>query len=195
MDKARRRTYEDSILLINSHGTFDPVKFLGSRFSVWRGPVDGDGMTGDEDRDGRNFMIESIAFAHVKFETCLESGRSGIFGEEKLKRLKKRKVLCLGGDVFISLWLNYETTRDKSVLEWLRINRNIVYMDFFGLILRKEHDDLGAMRCVLALRYINNEWTWHVCWLAFEWMYIMPSIVLPMENDVFSLRSSYKESR
>ena len=193
MDKVRRRIYEQSILPINSHGTFDPTKFLGDRFSVWKGPVDGDGMTGVEDRDGRNFMIGTIAFAHVKFETCLEDRGSGIFGEEKLKCLRKKNILCLGGDAFLSLWLNYKAENKKSILEWLRINRNIVYMDFFGVVLRKKHDDLGAMRCVLSLQYIHNEWNWHVCWLAFNWMYVMPSIVLPMENDVFLLRSSHKK--
>jgi hypothetical protein len=194
MNKIYRKTYEQSILTINSHGTFDPTRFLGERFTVWKGPVDGDGLSGEEDRDGRNFMIGAIAFAQVSFETCLGEGESALVGEEKLKRLRKNNILCLGGDAFLSLWLDYLDNQEESILEWLRLNRGVNYLDFFGVILRKKHDELDSIRCVLALQWDADRlvWNYDVRWLAFNWMSIFPSVILSMKNEDFLLRSSYE---
>ena len=107
MSDKGREAYDPSMLVINSHGTFDPTRFLGDRFTVWKGSVNGDGLVGEEDRDGRNFMVEFIRFSNIGFETCLEDGQVILPGEEKLRLLRRKNILCLGGDAFLSLWLDY----------------------------------------------------------------------------------------
>lgn len=195
MDEQCRRDRERSTLVIDANGIFNPTKFLGPEYSTWKGPVDGDGLRGAEDRDDRNFMLHALAFSGVEFVTGFNGVvKSIIDGEEKLFRLRSdNKSICLGGDTFLSLWLDYNARGDASVLEWLRNNREIEYLDFFGIVLRKEQVKLDAIRCVPFFRYDKQkkEWRYGCSWLAFSWLEILVSVVLPIDSNIFMLRNSY----
>lgn len=146
--------------------SFDPAEFIGKEWKVWRGPIDGDGLKGDEDIDSRSLDLVEVSIDSILFETCLEKGEQRITGEEKLKRLKAANVVRLGGNVFLGLWLDFETNKENSILEHLYRTRKITYLDFFGLILR----DPRGNRCVLFL-YHNGDggWRWDDGWLDCDW--------------------------
>jgi len=143
---------------------FDPAEFLGKGWQTWKGPVKGNGQSGEEDIDLRTLSLSEIEIAKFLFETCLREGEEMIPGEEKLRRLKEEKpgFIRFGGNVFLGLWLDYQVNKENSVLEWLFRNLKIGSMDFFGQILRHP----SAVRQVLVLmRRGNNNWRWDTSWL------------------------------
>lgn len=145
---------------------FDPARFIGKDWRIWRGPADGDGLTGEKDTDPRSQDIAEIEIARILFETCLREGENSIAGEEKLSRLKKAGHIRLGGNTFLGFWEDYQANKENSVLEWLYRTRKITYLDFFGDILR----DPRGRRFVLCLyRRGGGQWFWCYDWLGSGW--------------------------
>jgi hypothetical protein len=146
---------------------FKPAEFLGEGWTVWKGPANGDGLSGEEDIDSRSLALSQIEIDKFLFEACLLEGESHITGEEKLRRLKaKPNFIRFGGNVFLGLWEDYQANKENSVLEWLYKNRGIKYLDFPGLILRSPDGD----RDVLYLgRRDDGRWDWICRWLGGGW--------------------------
>ncbi len=147
---------------------FDPAKFLGEGWTFWRGPKDGDGLNGEEERDKASVVLTEVDFDKVDFLTCLEKDESQITGEEKLIRLQKLNRVPYGVNVSAGLWENYQSCQDKadSILEKLYQQKGITYVDFFGDILRSPH----GHRLVLYLyRRDDGSWYWHFGWLGRAW--------------------------
>ncbi|HBP00764.1 MAG: hypothetical protein UY41_C0051G0002 [Candidatus Moranbacteria bacterium GW2011_GWE1_49_15] len=147
--------------------TFNPVEFLGEGWSIWKGLVDGDGLSGEEDMDVRSLELAEVETAKIVFEAYLEEGESSIKGEEKIMRSKKNPDLIrLGGNVFLGFWLDYQANKENSVLEWLYRTRKIRFIDFPGLVLRGPRGN----RCLPYLyRLGDGEWDWRCYWLAHDW--------------------------
>jgi hypothetical protein len=149
--------------------SFDPVQFfgLGNGWSIWKGPADGDGKSGEEDIDPRSLAIAEVNVSEMIFETGLKDGETSIKGEEKLRRLKDDTgFIRFGGNVFMGLWLDYEANKENSVLEFLYQTKKIGYLDFFGTILRNS----SGYRYVLYLyRSDGGEWDWDYYWLDDGW--------------------------
>jgi hypothetical protein len=156
---------EPKILRINPVAAFHPTEFIGKGWTVWKGPADGDGLSGEEELDTHSSSLNEVDFSRVLFESCLKEGEPSIKGEEKLRRLKATGNIQFGGNVFLSLWFDYIANRENSCLEWLRRNRNITYLDFFGFVLRGP--DGG--RYVLCLYWLDSGWSWNADWLGFDW--------------------------
>lgn len=144
---------------------FDPARFIGKDWRIWRGPADGDGLTGEEDMDPRRDIAE-IEIARIIFETCLKEGENSITGEEKLSRQKKAGYIRLGGNTFLGFWEDYQANKENSVLEWLYQTRKITYLDFFGDILR---DPSGSRRVLCLDRSGDGRWGWSCGWLGGGW--------------------------
>jgi len=155
--------------------TFNPAEFIGKDWRVWRGPADGGGLEGEEDRDFREDEITMIDWNQIIFETNLSEGEKCINGEEKLRRLAGGENIRLGCRVLLSLWKNYLSKRDKgkiheSVLEQLLL-RDINFIAFFGLILRNPYGG----RDVLYLYRDYSGWRWRHYWLNLFWYAYYPS--------------------
>ncbi len=146
---------------------FNPAEFISKDWAIWKGPIDGDGLSGEEEIDKRALALTEIELSSLSFETCLKEGEKLIKGEEKLRRLKEKPDLVrLGGNVFLGLWLDYQANKENSALKWLFRNRKITYLDFLGLVLRNP----GGHRGVLYLyRLGDGEWCWHYRWLENDW--------------------------
>ena len=147
---------------------FDPAEFIGKGWTIWKGPSDGDGLSGEEDMDKRSLSLTEIDIASLFFENCLKGDEKSITGEEKLRRLKEEKpeLTRLGGNIFLGLWSDYQANRENSVLKMLYQTRKIRFIDFPGLILRNPHGD----RDVLYLyRDDGGEWDWSGRWLGNDW--------------------------
>lgn len=154
---------------------FDPAEFLGSGWTIWRGPIDGDGLSGEEDVDLRSGTLPEVELSKIIFETCLQAGENSITGEEKLRQLKKKpEFIRFGGNVFLGLWLDYQANKENSVLEWIYRNFKISYLDFFGLILR---GPLGDRRVLVLNRNDDGKWYWYCPWLGTQWVASGPSVV------------------
>jgi hypothetical protein len=146
---------------------FDLAEFIGNDWSTWKGPADGDGLSGEKDIDSRSLSLTEVKFTDFLFETCLNEGESSISGEEKLRRLKeKTEFIRFGGNVFLGLWEDYQVNKKNSVLEWLYHNYKITYMDFMGQILRVP---LGYRNVLYLYRSDSGEWHWHCHWLGDRW--------------------------
>lgn len=144
---------------------FNPAEFIGKDWSVWKGPIDGKGLEGEEDRDVREDALTVIEWDQVILETNLQEGETYVKGEDKLCRLKAGKNIRLGGRAFLSLWEDYKTNKADSVLEKLRRAKNVTRIYFFGLTLRSPRGD----RYVLYLYFSDGRWCWHYDWLGYDW--------------------------
>lgn len=145
---------------------FDPAGFIGPN---WK-------KDGSSDHDDRCLTLTEVDFAKVGFETCLSDGESPIKGEEKLRRLKAKdkEQIRLGGNQFLALWEDYQARKENSVLEWLRKNKGIMYLDFPGLILLGPNDN----RYVLYLYWLGSKWNGVYGWLGHDWHVRDHSVVL-----------------
>lgn len=152
---------------------FNPAEFLGEGWGVWKGRADGDGMTGEEDRDTREDGLSVIDWDQVFLETHLQERESLVNGEEKLKRAISGGNIQLGGKAFLSLWEGYQANRENSVLEKLRL-KGVSRIYFFGLRLR----DPGGDRYVLSLCFSGSGWRWDYDWLGYDWHAYAPSASL-----------------
>jgi hypothetical protein len=153
---------------------FNPAEFIGEGWSVWKGPVDSNGLEGEEDRDIREDSLEAIDWNQVIMETNLQKGEAYITGEEKLLRLKAGKNIRLGAKAFLSLWKDYEANGANSMLEKLRKAKNMTRIYFFGTVLRHS----GGNRYVLYLCFDVREWNWNYRWLDYYWNSVDPSASL-----------------
>lgn len=158
-------------ILTNLTKPFNSAEFIGKDWATWKGPIDGDGLSGDEDIDPRSMTLTEVELA---FETCLLEGEKSITGEEKLRRLKEKPgFIRFGGTVFYALWLDYQANKENSVLEWIYRNFKISFMDFMGQVLRSPR----GRRSVLSLyRLDGGGWRWHYSWLGLQWDADYPSV-------------------
>jgi len=145
---------------------FDPAKFINKDLVFWKGPKDGDGLKGEEERDKASLALTEVDFEKADFLTCLEQDESSITGEEKLIRLRKLGRPIYGTTQFMGLWQDYQQNKAQSVLEKLYQQKGVTYVDFFGDILRHP----GGDRDVLCLyRSGDGSWDWNYYWLDTDW--------------------------
>lgn len=138
--------------LLDCSKPFNPTEFIGPD---WK----------EAERDERSYALTEIDFSQVLLETCLEKNEDRITGETKLKRLKEKELIRLGGQQFLALWLDYQANKENSVLEWLRKTRGITYLDFPGLVLLYP----DGSRYVLYLFWYGGQWYWDYYWLDYVW--------------------------
>ena len=163
------------VLLVNRTSPFNPAGFIGQRgWTIWRGLATSDGLTGDEQQDYRSLALTEIDWNRVLFPTCLKGDETSITGEEKLKRLQASGEILLDAKVGEELLLDYKTNGENSVLEKLRQQHNVTYLDFFGTILRNPRGN----RCVLYLCFSGGQWRWFYGWLGDVWFVFLGSAAL-----------------
>ncbi|MCX6735508.1 MAG: hypothetical protein NTZ13_00275 [Candidatus Parcubacteria bacterium] len=161
---------QDHILIIGRTALFDPAKFIGSGWSIWKGPVDGDGLNGEEQQDQRSLALTEIDFDKISFETCLKSGETYITGEEKLKRHARAGHILADAKIGQVL---YEEEGQKK-LEYLYKEKGITWFELQGTILRS----LSDRRCALYLYRDDGRWDWYYYWLGNGRGADCPSLVL-----------------
>lgn len=84
---------EPVIISIDRNEPFNPVKFLGDGWGIWKGSADGIGIEGDAEEDSQSLRLDSIDLTKVYFETTLSEGESSVSGEDKLIRLKGKELI------------------------------------------------------------------------------------------------------
>jgi hypothetical protein len=155
--------------LANACVQFNPAEFIGKGWAFWKGPKDGKGLEGEEERDGAAMALIDVDFEKSDFLTCLEPGESSITGEEKLVRLRKLGRPLYGVNQFMELWQDYQQCQDKSQskVEKLYQQKGITFIAFFGDILRSP----SGNRSVLYLcRDNDGSWNWNYYWLDSDYV-------------------------
>lgn len=160
--------------------TYRLPKFFGREWNIWKGAIDERGLDGDEAQDVHAMTIMELDATKMRFEACLRAGEKSIQGEEKSKRLLTLGKPLAGARQFFALWLDYRANGKKSVLEWLRREKGITYLDFFGTILRNPK----GSRCVLCLDWFAGRWRFRFRWLGNNWFASDVSVVLESETPV-----------
>lgn len=165
----KENPWENHILTIDRATPFNPTAFIGAGWSIWRGPINGNGLKGAEEQDRRSLKLTEVDFSRVSFETCLEGSETRITGEEKLRRHESAGHICLDAKVGQAL---FEEEGHKT-LNWLK-DRGITRMEFPGTILRGPY----GFRYVLYLYWHAGRWYWHDDWLGHGRNAHRPSAVL-----------------
>jgi hypothetical protein len=162
---------EPRIVKIDRSKPFDPAKFIGDGWTIWKGPANGDGLTGAEDQDIRALAITELDLSKIQFRDMLKSGESYVSGEEKQKRLAKAGYVRLDARIFQTFWENQVII--PAVLKE-PISGNTRYTYFDGTVLRSPCGD----RCMLYLYWNDSRWGWNCDCLGHGWNADNPSAVL-----------------
>ena len=162
--------YPNTVIPINRTTPFNPAKFLGEGWSIWKGPANSDGLSGEEDQDERSLTLTQLDLSQVQLVTCLNEREDRITGEERLKRLKEKNFIRLDANIFLTLWQNQhlipESWKEKT-------KSSTTYIFFNGTTLR---GPLGY-RFVLYLCWLDGGWYWRYVWLGCDWFDYSPSAV------------------
>ena len=153
-----RMFFGATIFVINRLKSFSPSDFINPGWTIWRGTKKTDGLKGKEKQDARSLALKEVDWSKVLFETCLKKGETRITGENKLIRLEGSGSIILDAGISQDLFFDYQSNKDNSVLEKLRRERGIKYLDFFGTILRSP----DGSRYVMGLCWIHGLWDWRV---------------------------------
>ena len=138
---------EPPVLKLPSRRTFGPngsSEFFFRGFepdwSDWLGPIEGNGLEGEEACDSREDALVQVCFDQVTVDSWLRGEETTIRGEDVLLRMKALGHIRLGGLTLSGLWRdyldNYHSNRGNSILEWLFRNYNVRHLNFLGLIRR-----------------------------------------------------------
>jgi hypothetical protein len=153
------------VLVLNRLVVFNPIESIGTGWTIWRGPKEGAGLEGVQAQDVCSLALQEVDWTKVHFDTSLREGETSIKGEEKLSRLLASGNILPDAQIGFQLLEDYKTKGKDSILEQLRRDRGITYIDFFGTILR----DADGDRYVLYVFWNGVQWDWHVRWLVNDW--------------------------
>ena len=166
---------EPKIIPIDRSKPFNPAEFVGAGWTIWRGPANGNGLSGDEEQDARSLALTEIDLSAIVFKSTLKPGESVVNGEEKLKRLKASGDIRLDAGAFKVLWDNRELLPARFK-EKTNDNTTFVYCD--GTVLRSPNGN----RYVLCFYFSDGAWHWGCDWLGRDWDVNGPSAVLASQN-------------
>jgi hypothetical protein len=127
------QVFKPSTLNIDRTNPFDPAKFIGEGWSIWRGPKDksdpkySKGLEGDEEQDRRSLAITEIDPAKLLIQTGLKDKETTIVGEEKRARLLLESIQA---DAKIGEALYKE--EGQATLKWLHKTLNVTWLEFLG---------------------------------------------------------------
>ena len=162
---------EPRIVKIDRSKPFNPAEFIGAGWTIWKGPANGDGLTGEEDQDKRSLVLTELDLTKIRFEDTLKSGESVVNGEEKQKRLAKAGRIRLDAKVFQTFCDN-QAVIPASWKEPIGDNTRYIYFD--GTILRSPN----GYRIVLYLDWSGGRWHWDCHCRGSDWDDCDPSAVL-----------------
>jgi hypothetical protein len=165
---------EPKFIDVNRSKPFNPA-FIGNGWTIWKGPIDGKGLEGEEEQDARSLALARVDLTQIRLQSPLKSGEKTVKGETKLARLKEAGHVRLDAQVFQTLWEN----QDLIPPQWKeKTNGNTTYIFFDGTVLRRS----GGGRCVLCLYWLGGQWYWGCRWLERGFRAIGPSAVLASES-------------
>jgi len=166
---------EPRIIPINRFTPFNPAEFVGAGWTIWRGPVGGDGLSGAEEQDPRSLALTEIDLSAIVLKSTLKPGETVVNGEEKLKRLKASGNIRLDVGAFKALWDNRELLPARFK-EKTGNNTTFIYCD--GTVLRGPR----GRRYVLCFCFGDGAWRWGYGWLDDDWSVGDPSAVLASKS-------------
>lgn len=154
----------DEVIQIDRSKAFNPVEFIGCPgFSIWRGPINGNGLSGEEEQDQRSSVLTEIDPTRIRLVTCLKRDEDCVNGEENLKRLKLSGYICLDAKIFQILWEEDQLFMPERFKEKTNGYTTFIYCD--GTILRSP----GGDRYGLQFYYDGNNGLWHKhCGLLYD---------------------------
>jgi hypothetical protein len=170
-NRARLIVGEPKIIQIDRSKPFNPAEFIGKGWDFWRGPIDGDGLSGDLDEDPRSLAITQLDLSQIRLVTTLKEGETIINGEEKQWRLKAASYIRLDLGIFQTFWNN-----QRLIPQLFRelTSGGTTYIFFDGQPLRNPN----GYRYVLYLYFDDGEWYWYYYWLGYDFNVNDPSAVL-----------------
>lgn len=146
---------------------FNPAAFIGEGNDYWKGPLDGDGLTGETWIDPRAMAMTEFDPTQMIFKTCLKEQEKSIKGVEKFRRLVEKEPDFIRYDlrVFLALWKDYQKYKENSLLEMFYRTQKVEYIDFM-VPLRYPR----GRCCILYFdRSSDGRWHWSYYWLDLGW--------------------------
>lgn len=134
--------------------------FSSLSWTIWKGPADGDGLTGEEEQDAQALALTEIDTTTILFETMHLKNEMGINGEEVLRRFRESGRIL--HDAAFGIALLDEPYR--LTLEILRITRDITEFALLGTVFHSR-----GSRYVMCLSWDRGVWDWRMRELDENW--------------------------
>ena len=160
-----------NVLQVDRAKPFDPRSFIGQGWTIWKGSINGNGLSGEEEQDRVSLELSKIPLKDILAVSSLKSGESYITGEEALRRLHSGKNICLDANVAKGL---YEEEGQTS-LRWLYTHRGIEWVEFPGTTLRYAN---GNRYSLYLYRSDDGSWRWDYYYLGIDRDVSYPAAVL-----------------
>lgn len=165
-----RNPWESHILTIDRTVPFDTETFIGKGWSIWKGPIEGNGLQGEEEQDQRSLSMSEITLEQMLFKTGLKQDEISVSGEDKIKR--HRALSHIMADAKIGQIL-YEEEGQKTL--WAVSKRTkLTWFELPGTTIRSPEADRSDM----CLYQDYEEWRWCCRWLGSNRCLGIPSLVL-----------------
>ncbi|HEY4525318.1 MAG TPA: hypothetical protein VJL39_03050 [Candidatus Paceibacterota bacterium] len=116
-------------VLIKPVRPFNPVDIFGDGWTIWRGPADGKGLEGEEERDERSFTLTELDVGLVEPSVILRNRESYTTSAEQIARIKAEKAEHVRLDPSFAVALRNEPEKYPDV--W---KGKAIFWD--GLVLR-----------------------------------------------------------
>lgn len=153
--------------------TFNPSTFVGSGWTIWKGPAKGDGLKGDEEQDKRSLALKEVDFRgmtkEANFLTGLEGSETVVTSEVKRARLIAKAIQA---DARIGQALFEE--EGQKTLRWLD-TLGITWFELLGTTLRRSDGRRGAL---YLDRQGGGSWGWSYSWLDYDRSAYSPALSL-----------------
>ena len=153
---------------------FDPTTFFGKGFTVWRGPLSGDGLKGKPRVSLASTALEEINFEDVRIILCSEDLH---LYRTELKLHKKRSII-LGSTVYAGLIKDYESRKKEhnKILTKLYHYKGIGRIKFTGDVFR----DPQGHAIILTMQLAAGGWQWSYEWASLPAFW--PKSKLPLKK-------------
>ncbi len=150
-----------AILKIDRSKPFDPAISIGTGWTIWRGPKNGNGLEGDEEQDGRSLAITELDPTRLISQTGFKKTETSLVGEVRLARLTLRAIQA---DAKIAETLLSE--KDQITLKWLEKTLDVAWIEFLGTILR--NPDGNRYSLYLYRSPDGSSWLSFYRWLGYD---------------------------
>ncbi|MFZ1075563.1 MAG: hypothetical protein WAN50_04290 [Minisyncoccia bacterium] len=142
-------------LTVDRKRLFHPSEFVRQPgWGIWRGPREGDGLTGEERQDARSLALTQIDFAKVKFV----SHPSSKTADDKVRLLAEIGCVRLDAQIARALLIQ----EGQRTLEWLHVmHPSIRQIEFLGTELRGP--DGGRYHVILCCG-TDGAWSCDIRW-------------------------------
>ncbi|MEK7066059.1 MAG: hypothetical protein AAB965_00635, partial [Patescibacteria group bacterium] len=129
--------------------------YTGTGLATWLGRKNGDGLSGDPQRDPRSLALTELDIEKIQFKHYIDQGE----GETMITGENRWKAIKASGDIGLDAQVGWDLYKEpgQKALRWLYDNRKVTWMEF-PEVLRYSN---GRRYFLYLYRDDDGSWSWY----------------------------------